>query len=280
MSNYDQLLQFVAGNDKGNVTSLDEASISRFVLYHVGPDVQTFLGLDPTLNVFVKNVLTAHPECIFCKTMPAVVAGSDKNNDDDDDSEVCIEEILDEGDGMFQITTPRTLSGVSKWLNGFSNQELMQALATTYIVDGVETSALKEGIEGHVGQTVFSTYLLAEIASNVMNTNNQANAAIVGKPQCYDQMKACRDRTALDTFISNMSDNERSGCLLYLLYEKADNTVYIEALAPHVARLVPDDARRLMQLSAAEQLDTDNVNVLTNMSVPIAASLNTIMSMF
>ena len=47
-----------------------------------------------------------------------------------------------------------------------------------------------------------------------------------------------------------------------------------------MARLVPDDARRLMQLSAAEQLDTDNVNVLTNMSVPIAASLNTIMSMF
>lgn len=277
----DNLRVVIAGNDKGNVTSLDEASISRFVLYHVGPDVQTFLSLDPNLNIFVKNVLTAHPECIFCKTMPGVVAGSDKNgNDDDDDSDVCIEEILDEGDGMYQITTPRTLSGISKWLNSFTNQELMQALATTYIVDGVETSALKEGIEGHVGQTVFSALLLAEIASNVMNTNNQVNAAIVGKPQCYDAMKNCKDRTALDTFVSNMSDNERSGCLLYLLYEKADNTVFIEALAPHVARLVPDDARRLMQLSAAEQLDSDNVNVLTNMSVPIAASLNTIMSMF
>lgn len=274
----DNLRVVIAGNDKGNVTSLDEASISRFVLYHVGPDVQTFLSLDPELNIFVKNVLTAHPECIFCKTMPVVVAGSDKNDDDDDDN-VNIEEIIDEGEGMYQITTPRTISGISKWLNSFTNQELIQALSTTYVVDGVETSALKEGIEGHIGSTAFSALLLAEIATNVMNTNNQANLSVIGKPQCYDTMKTCADRTALNSFIQSMSDRERSGCILYALYEKQDNATYIEALAPCVAKLETEDARTLMQLAAAEQLDIDNVNVLTSMNVPIAASLGAIMSM-
>ena len=56
-----------AGNDRGNITSLDEASISRFVLYRVAPDVDTFLGLDPNLNPFVRQVLLDHPETIFCK---------------------------------------------------------------------------------------------------------------------------------------------------------------------------------------------------------------------
>ena len=55
----------IAGNDKGNVTSLDEASISRFVLYRTQPDVETFISVNPELNPFVRNVLNAHPECIF-----------------------------------------------------------------------------------------------------------------------------------------------------------------------------------------------------------------------
>lgn len=265
----------IAGNDKGNVTSLDEASISRFVLYHVVPDLGTFLSLDANLNIFVKNVLTAHPECLFCKTIPNVSTGKD----DDKDEDVCIEEIIDEGEGMYQITTPRTITGISHWLNSFSNEELMQAIATTYVENGVETSALKEGIEGHVGKTAFATLLLAEISNNLANVNNQVNVNIIGKPQCYDNMKACKDHAELDDFIKNMSNNERSGCLLYALYEKKDNTIYIEALAPTIERFIPEDARKIMTLSASEQLDVDNVNKLTNMKVPVANFLNTITSM-
>ena len=70
-----------AGNDKGNITTLDSASISRFFLVHVDPDTSTFLSLDPNLNKFVRSVLEAHPECIFCKEITQI------STDDDDDGE-------------------------------------------------------------------------------------------------------------------------------------------------------------------------------------------------
>lgn len=268
----------IAGNDKGNVTSLDEASISRFVLYRVGPDTQTFLGLDQNLNPFVKSVLTKHPDVIFCKTLQVAVAGKTGSKDDDDD-DVDIEAILDDEGEMSQLTTPRTITGVSRWLNGFTNQQLMAALAATHMDDGVEISALQEGIEGHVGRTNFAALLLAEIAGNVMTTSNQSAVVQVAKPAVYDTFKAVTDRTALNDFVANMTDNDKSGCLVYLLYEKVDNMAFIQALAPAVNQLQPTDTRQLMALSSTGQLDSDNVKVLLDTNTPLANSLHVILEL-
>lgn len=270
----DNLRVVIAGNDKGNVTSLDEASVSRFALYKVEPDVQTFLSLDPELNPFIRNVLQAHPECIFCKSLPATVSSND-----DDDEDVSIDDIIDDAEDMSQITTPRTLSATSRWLNSFSNQELIEALADTYIVDGQETSVLQEALEGHVGRTSFCAYLLAEIANNVMNTNNQGATMTVGKPNCYDDMKACTSMQGLTDFIIDMSENDRSGALLYAMYEQVDNSKYIQALAPNVDKLMPNDMKSLMKLSAGDQLDRENVNTLLATQSGIAGALSVILEM-
>lgn len=269
----DNLRVVIAGNDKGNVTSLDEASISRFVLYHVVPDTSTFLSLDPELNPFVKNVLTAHPECIFCKGMNIVQ--SDDNDDDDDD--YTIEDVLDDGEEMAQITTPRTITGVSNWLNNFTNQELITFLADTHTVDGQEVSALQEAIEGHVGATQFAALLLNEIASNAMNIQNQTNINTVGKPACYDDMKACPDMTSLNTFITSMTDHDKSGCLLYALYEPADNTIFINALSGSINKLSADDMKKLMTLSAIDKLDSDNVQAMLQTKTVLANKLSIIL---
>lgn len=261
----------LAGNDKGNVTSLDEASISRFALYHVTPDVDTFLGLNQNLNQFVKNVLTAHPECIFCKTT-TTVAGSD-----DDSDEQNIEEIIDDGEDMLQITTPRTISAVSKWLNSFTNQELMALLAETHTVDGQEVSALQEMLEGHIGNTVFCSFLLAEITSGIMTTNNQATTLHVGKPACYDDFKNCASMSDLNDFVASMTDNDKSGCLLYAIYEKADNANCIKALAPAVNMLESSDMKVLMQLITADSLDAENVHTLLSTNTTIADRLSVIL---
>lgn len=267
----------IAGNDKGNVTALDEASVSRFVLYRVEPDTGTFLSLDPELNIFVRNVLQAHPECIFCKKL--VVAASSNSGKDDDDDEVDIDAILEDGSDMAQITTPRTLSGVSSWLNSFSNKELIELMAETHMEDGVEVSALQEAIEGHVGRTNFSTYLLAEIANGVMRTNNQSTALTVGKPACYDQMKKCADMTALNDFVNGLNENDKSGCLLYAIYEKADNSKYINALAKNIGKLMPADMKTLMKLSATDQLDGENVHTLLSTNTAISNALSVILEM-
>lgn len=267
----DNLRVVIAGNDKGNVTSLDEASISRFVLYRVTPDTQTFLNLDPELNPFVKAVLTTHPECIFCKGMVV------KTESDDEEQDLAIDDILDDGDDMAQITTPRTISGVSDWLNNFTNQELMDLLADTHMIDGEEISALQEAIEGHVGSTQFSALLLNEIASSIMNVQNQAHINKVGKPACYDDMKKCANMTDLTAFVESMSDHDKSGCLLYALYEAEDNAVYINALASNITKLSADDMKTLMTLSAIDKLDSDNVHAMLQTKSPLATKLSIIL---
>lgn len=262
----------LAGNDKGNVTSLDEASISRFALYHVTPDTDTFLGLNQNLNPFVKNVLTAHPECIFCKTT-TMAAGSDDN----DDNDVDIEEIIDDGEDMLQITTPRTISAVSKWLNSFSNQELMSLLAETRTVNGQEVSALQEILEGHIGNTVFCSFLLAEITSGIMTTNNQSTNLTVGKPACYDELKSCGSMSELSDYIDSMTDNDKSGCLLYSIYEKEDNANLIKALTPHINMLESGDMKTLIAIIAADALDAENVHTLLSTNTNIADRLSVIL---
>ncbi|MDW6066171.1 hypothetical protein SAZ11_60900 [Streptomyces sp. FXJ1.4098] len=61
----------VAGNDRGNVTSLDEASLSRFAIFHVEPDAATLMSvLGDNMNPWVKTVLTQYPGLIFQKSTP------------------------------------------------------------------------------------------------------------------------------------------------------------------------------------------------------------------
>lgn len=272
----DNLRVIIAGNDKGNITTLDEASVSRFVLFPVEPDVETFIQVNTQLNPFVKTVLMQHPESLFCKMVQTVTSQSD---DDDDDGMTSIDEILDDGDDMNQITTPRTITGVSNWLNCYDNAALMTLLQETHNRDGEEVSLLQEIIEGFTGRTNFTKFLMAEIATNLMTVNNQSNVTSVPKPQCYDKMKQCPDITALNQFISTMSDHDKSGCLVYALYEKTDNKAYINAiLASDITTLESNDMKSLMSLFGSDQLDDANVATFISNNAPLAVTLSSILS--
>lgn len=273
----ENLRVITAGNDKGNITTLDEASISRFVLFPVEPDVDTFIQVNPELNPFVKTVLMQHPESLFCKMVQTVTSQSD--DDDDDDGMTSIDEILDDGDDMNQITTPRTITGVSNWLNCYDNAALMTLLQETRNRDGEEVSLLQEIMEGFTGRTNFTKFLMAEIATNLMTVNNQSNVTNVPKPQCYDKMKQCPDVTALNQFITTMSDHDKSGCLVYALYEKADNKVFINALlASGITTLESNDMKSLMSLFGSDQLDDTNVATFISNNAPLAVTLSSILS--
>ena len=264
----------IAGNDKGNITSLDDASVSRFVLYHVEPDIGTFLSVNPDLNIFVKNVLTKHPETLLCKQ--GVMTESDE--EDMPDESITIEDIIDEGEGLTQFTTPRTITNLSKWLNSFTNNELHNALCEITKVNGKEKSVLQEVIEAHVGETMFASLLIQEIGDNCMNTTIQTHNMNIAKPKCYDEMKSMKDMTSLNEYISKMTEEDRSGCMLYAVYEKEDNTIIIRALSAFLDTMIPEDYKSLVKMLLDEKADEGNTDILLDSNTKIAENLKLILN--
>lgn len=264
-----------AGNDKGNVTSLDEASISRFVLYHTAPDVATFFAVNPELNQHIKAVLEEKPELIFCKSIVNV------EGVDDDGNDTYIDDIFEDDDGMDQITTPRTISGLSEWLNLFTDDQLLTLLSESEMVDGEVTPILQSTIIGHVGDTMFARLLLEKIStyltSNMGSSSSSVMAAVAVKPDCFDELRNSSTMTELNDRLANISPKEMSSCLVYALYEKRDNDRMVSALAKSVESLETDDFRTLMQLSAHDDLDSSNVSALLNTKTPLADQLRQIL---
>lgn len=269
------------GNDKGNITSLDMASVSRFVLYRVSPDLDTFFRVEEDLNPFIKKVLVSHPECLFCKDIN-LINTSAGNDDDDDDNEIDLNEILDEGDDMQQFTTPRTISALSNWLNSFTNDELKMYLSCSEIINGEEISALQEALEAHTGKTQFTAFLLSEIASGIMTVNNQGNSVIIGKPNIYDQLKTFQTVSDLDNFVKTMTDNDKSGCLVYAIYEKEDNSKLINTLLSNMndmTRLEPADTRALTTAYLKDTLHETNLKTFLNNQSQISKQLSVLMTL-
>lgn len=256
----------IAGNDKGNVTSLDEASVSRFVLYRVEPDTETFLSLDQNLNPHVRAVLEAHPDTIFCKSLANPNADVDESADIDD--------LLEEDDGMSQFTTPRTISGVSDWLNNLSDSELRAMLATPSGSAPDAPSILQECVEGHVGATRFSALLLAEIADHATRSNgNTNNHLVVTEPKAWAQLKSQKSMDDLSDAIDALSTDERSACLVWALHERDDNEAIVQVLAPRTGELAKNDITALVRLNSTEDLDPANVSAFLATHCPIADQL-------
>lgn len=263
----------VAGNDKGNITSLDEASISRFMLIHIEPDSNTFISLDEDLNIYVKNVLQKYPDTIFCKTV--VDIEKDEENDEDQDF---IEDIFDADNEMKQLTTPRTIASLSRYLNKKSNDDLKAMLVS---ITNNDTTLLQEIIEGFVGYTRFTQKLLEEIINGI-NTNqtNTAQRVKAVKPNCYDELKTKASIQELQDFIINsMTEKERSESLVYALYEKEDNKTYIEELAKQIENIDNNALKTLTDLAMYHELDQQNVDDFTSTKLPLSDKLSIILSL-
>lgn len=263
----------VAGNDKGNITSLDEASISRFMLIHIEPDSNTFISLDEDLNIYVKNVLQKYPDTIFCKTV--VDIEKDEENDEDQDF---IEDIFDADNEMKQLTTPRTIASLSRYLNKKSNDDLKAMLVS---ITNNDTTLLQEIIEGFVGYTRFTQKLLEEIINGI-NTNqtNTAQRIKAVKPNCYDELKTKASIQELQDFIINsMTEKERSESLVYALYEKEDNKTYIEELAKQIENIDNNALKTLTDLAMYHELDQQNVDDFTSTKLPLSDKLSIILSL-
>lgn len=278
----ENLRLMVAGNDKGNVTTLDEASLSRFAIYRVEPDAQTLIEiLGPDMNHWVKKVLVQFPAMVFQKATPtAIVADGDP---DDDDNFVTMAELTDGGEEMNQLTTPRTIHNLSKWLNQASRDQLAQYLQTPSQFQGRETTVLNEIVEAKVGNTMFASQVVGVIAEDLASGsgNNAATARVnVPKPNCYADLKAASTITDLEDAIAGLTPNERSGSLLFALKEGSDNTRLIGALAGQITQIEAEHTRTLFEMVTTAQVNRANLESFIDSGTPLAESVKPALSAF
>lgn len=273
----------VAGNDKGNVVALDDASVSRFSIYHVEPEAQTLIGiLGAEINPWVKTVLVKYPNLVFEKGAPTVFL-TDGTDDDDDSNQATAmaADLLDAGEEMRQLTTPRTIHSISRWLNAVDQDKLQEYLQTPVMHGDRESTMLNEVIEAHIGNTTFATHLVSEIALSINSgTASQAPSLTAPKPNCYADLKAATSITDLENIIATLTEHEKSGALLYSLFERADNKILIQQLAQQTAVIEQDHNRLMIQLAASSMLDDGNVDALMGVSTPIAESAKAVLSPF
>lgn len=279
----DNLRLMIAGNDKGNVVALDDASLSRFVLIHVEPDAGTLVNvLGDSLNPWVKQVLTKFPDLVFEKgSAKALVADG---HDDDEDMNVSAESLFDAGEEMRQLTTPRTIEHISNWLNLVDRDDLMKLMATTTNVEGREINQLAEIIEGFVGETGFSTQLMTTIVEDLSSgssTSGNSNRLTIPKPNCYGDLKSATTLTQLSEMITDLSDNERSAALLFAISEKSDNTRMVEQLAVGMDNFAtPEHTQTLIKLVTSSQYARPNFEAFLDADSTLAQGLKSTLSAF
>lgn len=262
----DNVKVIIAGNDKGNVCAMDKASITRFVLYRVEPDVSTFLTVNKNLSPYVINVLKKNPGYIYMDAV-TITAASGKDDDDeegDEAFEVEFDETLD------QMTTPRTITSTSRWLNGFSYDELMDMLNT----QAGEISLLQECLVAHCGNTPFTMALLEEIINASPASNTGAGVLTITEPAKYRVLHQAKTRDELQDLIDKLSDDEKSELLVYSVYDKTNNTQLISMLAPAMTGgIKPKDMGALTQLSMNHGLDKANLDILMSQNCQIVSLL-------
>lgn len=261
----DNLKVIIAGNDKGNVCALDKASITRFVMYHVEPDVSTFMNANPNLNKYVSAVLKKCPDSIVQDAV-SIMAGDSENKEQDENA---VYEMDYDDDSMEQMTVPRTITSVSNWLNECTDHELVEMLHT---VAENDNSLLYEAVVAHSGETPFSLALVQEIFDTLCSQtqNQQIQNITLIEPAKYQEMIAYTSRDDLNNFISSLSHDEKSELFVYALYDSRDNTNVLECLAPAINSLNAKDTQTLSMLGNSHRINDVNYTAVCSMNCGIA----------
>lgn len=141
----DNVKIIAAGNDDGNVASLDSASLTRFAIYHTTPNRDLWLSvMADQINPYVKAVVEARDDAL----LPA------KNEDDYDD------------DDFANSTNPRTLIYTSNWLTnlGLTGKHDYKEIRA---YNDIGWRVIQEGLASHLGKTNVALDILTHIVDEV-----------------------------------------------------------------------------------------------------------------
>lgn len=221
----DNIRFIITGNDKGNITMLDTASVSRFAMYPVRPDAHVLMEiLGDKTNPAIRKVLTARPDLIMSNPIPKTMVASSGDDDDDEDDPSAnkfsaFAASLEDAQDMAQFAAPRTIEGLNHWLNEVGDDEL-RSMADEDAIDenGVESTELMLALRAHTGDTVFTTMVNEELTKALLSGAVAAPAApTIPMPSGWTDLRKASNRTEIEKALTALSTEEREATLLYAL---------------------------------------------------------------
>lgn len=186
----DNLKIIIAGNDKGNIVSIDDATTTRFVLYHVKPDINTFMSIQ-TLNPFIKKVLEKNPNELLSDLVDFSSLMNNGVTEEEDEGEFEFEDLEFGNRGFTQLTVPRTITYLSEFLtshgiDGSGSDQEKQILGELLIDTGSnDATVLLIAMMGYTGETNFTWSVYQEIQEHF-------NQLLTGKNTSAPQLATIR----------------------------------------------------------------------------------------
>ena len=243
-----------AGNDDGNVISLDLASTTRFMLRHCQPDASVFLGLGK-IHPVIEELLKAQPALIY----------QEKNVKADEEGQ----EIFAEDQNEFQqIATPRTIMGLNTAL-----------LDNAQMIMNMGEAELKEYVDGFTGDTLFTEAVVAAIMANKFKLSAPGRIEAPARPACIDRFVGASKITDIQTISRGLTDEERSAALLYMIYDTtADYAAYIKEVVGTYGKnmLLDGGQQKLTAIINSGEYNKDAYAEIVSSTTPIAESFKMI----
>lgn len=270
----------IAGNDKGNIASLDEASISRTLVLDVEADTPTFLALHQDLHPVLREVLTANPDYIFGRHSELLAS----MNQSEEDGEFVTDEIYGMDSTIDQITTPRTIKYLSDILNNMPTDLLNALMSTTVTLKrypDVVCSELDEIIFGAVGYTKFSdevTKRFPAYMASLSGSNQQTNQGVlIPRPPIVDALRALSSYSDVEKEVSALDHRAKSILLQFALADTEDNKDIIKACMSTIEEIDengysiiihPEVAKNLLNVAVGGLFDKDNFDFARSFKNP------------
>jgi len=223
----------VTGNDSGNVSVLDTASLTRFSLYKVRADAEAALAtfsiqIDPAISA----VLTEHPDWIEQDPIASVSAQALSQDDDDDDSTEALAQLAKFTSGeqeMAQYTAPRTVEGLNFWLHRCGDDSLREMSSDEDMLhprSGKPCTELLMSMIAHTGDTAFTSAVYEKIYRRLHYSAPTAGAAPSGpalaKPMVWDTLAAASTSSDIERIVSSIDAAGQADLLVYALTSDAN----------------------------------------------------------
>ncbi|PZU04575.1 MAG: hypothetical protein DI630_00170 [Gordonia sp. (in: high G+C Gram-positive bacteria)] len=238
----DNIRFIVTGNDKGNISMLDSASLTRFALYPVRPDAKVLLTLlGDELQPAIREVLTEHPDWVLQNPAPVgmtVVADEDPD-DPSSPGTVSDREMaefanqMDDSQDMSQYTAPRTIEGLNLWMNELGNV-VMAELAVEEAVspEGQTTTELMLGMLAHTGNTAFTAEVHAKVLASLLKpaATSGPGSVTISRPAAWDKLRAATTQNEIEQIITSLDADKQADVLIFALTTKGENTLTMQVL--------------------------------------------------